>query len=312
MNVSDGVSSSVNDVNRIRIVEVGPRDGLQNEKKRVPTAIRVALVDALTAAGLPAIEVGAFVSPDWVPQMADSDIVLREIERRSGVRYPVLVPNMKGYDAALRAGAEEVSIFAAATEAFSEANINCSIAESLQRFQPIAKAATEAGIAIRGYVSCVLGCPYQGAVPIADVVRVARQLAELGCYEISLGDTIGVGTAMQARDMVMAVAQEIGVERIAIHFHDTYGQALANVLACLDLGVRVVDASVAGLGGCPYAKGASGNLATEDLVYMLNGIGLTTGIDLDELIAAGQGICQYLGKQPTSRVAQAVAAKSGA
>lgn len=312
MNVSDGVSSSVNDVNRIRIVEVGPRDGLQNEKKRVPTAIRVALVDALTAAGLPAIEVGAFVSPDWVPQMADSDIVLREIERRSGVRYPVLVPNMKGYDAALRAGAEEVSIFAAATEAFSEANINCSIAESLQRFQPIAKAATEAGIAIRGYVSCVLGCPYQGAVPIADVVRVARQLAELGCYEISLGDTIGVGTAMQARDMVTAVAQEIGVERIAIHFHDTYGQALANVLACLDLGVRVVDASVAGLGGCPYAKGASGNLATEDLVYMLNGIGLTTGIDLDELIAAGQGICQYLGKQPTSRVAQAVAAKSGA
>jgi hydroxymethylglutaryl-CoA lyase len=210
----------------------------------------------------------------------------------------------------LRAGAEEVSIFAAATEAFSEANINCSIAESLQRFQPIAKAAIEAGIAVRGYVSCVLGCPYQGAVPVADVVRVARQLADLGCYEISLGDTIGVGTAMQARDMVTAVAQEIGVERVAIHFHDTYGQALANVLACLDLGVRVVDASVAGLGGCPYAKGASGNLATEDLVYMLNGIGLTTGIDLDELIAAGQGICQYLGKQPTSKVAQAVAAKS--
>jgi isopropylmalate/homocitrate/citramalate synthase len=308
--VSSGVGNDVNDVNRIRIVEVGPRDGLQNEKKRVPTAIRVALIDALTAAGLPAIEVGAFVSPDWVPQMAESDIVLREIERRPGVRYPVLVPNMRGFDAAQRAGAEEVSIFAAATEAFSEANINCSIAESLQRFQPIAKAATEAGIAVRGYVSCVLGCPYQGAVPIADVVRVARQLAELGCYEISLGDTIGVGTAMQARDMVTAVAQEIGVERIAIHFHDTYGQALANVLACLDLGVRVVDASVAGLGGCPYAKGASGNLATEDLVYMLNGIGLTTGIDLDELIAAGQGICQYLGKQPTSKVAQAVAAKS--
>jgi isopropylmalate/homocitrate/citramalate synthase len=299
----------VSDDNQIRIVEVGPRDGLQNESKRVPAAIRVALVDALSEAGLPAIEVGAFVSSSWVPQMAESDIVLRAIDRRPGVRYPVLVPNMRGYDAALRAGAQEVSIFAAATEAFSEANINCSIAESLQRFRPLAEAATDAGIALRGYISCVLGCPYQGAVPVGDVVRVAHALIEMGCYEISLGDTIGVGTAMQARDMVTAVAQEIGIERIALHFHDTYGQALANVLACLDLGVRVVDASVAGLGGCPYAKGASGNLATEDLVYMLNGIGLTTGVNLDELIAAGQGICQYLGKPSASKAAQAVVAK---
>lgn len=303
------MTGGVSNPNAIRIVEVGPRDGLQNESKRVPTGIRVALVDALTAAGLPAIEVGAFVSPSWVPQMAESDVVLREIEQRPGVRYPVLVPNIRGYDAALRAGAREVSIFAAATEAFSEANINCSIAESLDRFRPVAVAARDAGIALRGYVSCVLGCPYQGAVPVGDVVRVARQLADLGCYEISLGDTIGVGTAMQAREMVTAVAQDIGIERVAIHFHDTYGQALANVLACLDLGVRVVDASVAGLGGCPYAKGAAGNLATEDLVYMLNGIGITTGVDLDELLAAGQGISQFLGKPHTSKVAQAMAAK---
>jgi isopropylmalate/homocitrate/citramalate synthase len=298
--------------NHVRVVEVGPRDGLQNESKRVPPAMRIALIDALTEAGLPVIEAGAFVSPKWVPQMAESDVVLRGIERREGVRYPVLVPNIQGYEMAVTAGANEVSIFAAATEAFSEANINCSIAESLDRFRPVAAAAQEAGIAVRGYVSCVLGCPYQGEVPVGDVVRLARQLTELGCYEISLGDTIGVGTAVKAREMATAVAQEIGLERVAVHFHDTYGQALANVVACLDLGVRVVDASVAGLGGCPYAKGASGNLATEDLVYMLNGLGLTSGVDLDELIAAGQGICLYLGKQPASKAALAVLAKRGA
>ncbi|HVJ43329.1 MAG TPA: hydroxymethylglutaryl-CoA lyase [Dongiaceae bacterium] len=293
----------------VKVVEVGPRDGLQNEAKRVPTEVRIALVDALTAAGLPVVEVGAFVSPQWVPQMAESDVVLRGIERKQDTRYPVLVPNLKGYQAAIEAGAEDVSIFAAASEAFSQANINCSIAESLDRFRPVAAAAQAAGIGLRGYISCVLGCPYQGAVPVADVVRVARDLVAMGCSEISLGDTIGVGTAGQARETTAAVAREIGLEKVAVHFHDTYGQALANVIACLDLGVRVVDASVAGLGGCPYAKGASGNLATEDLVYMLDGLGLPTGIDLDDLIIAGEGICSYLGKPPASKAALAIAAK---
>ncbi|HVI88788.1 MAG TPA: hydroxymethylglutaryl-CoA lyase [Dongiaceae bacterium] len=293
----------------VKVVEVGPRDGLQNEAKRVPVAVRVALVDALTAAGLPVIEIGAFVSPKWVPQMADSDVVLRSIERRPGRQYPVLVPNLQGYEAARSAGAQEISIFAAASEAFSQRNINCSIAESLDRFRPVANAARIAGLTLRGYISCVLGCPYQGAVPVADVVRVARDLVAMGCSEISLGDTIGVGTASQAREVVAAVAREIGLAKVAVHFHDTYGQALANVIACLDLGVRVVDASVAGLGGCPYAKGATGNLATEDLVYMLNGLGLKTGIDLDDLIAAGEGICSYLGKPPASRAARAIIAK---
>jgi len=299
------VSSS----DHVKVVEVGPRDGLQNEAKRVPTEVRIALVDALTAAGLPVVEVGAFVSPQWVPQMAESDVVLRGIERKQDTRYPVLVPNLKGYQAAIEAGAEDVSIFAAASEAFSQANINCSIAESLDRFRPVAAAAQAAGIGLRGYISCVLGCPYQGAVPVADVVRVARDLVAMGCSEISLGDTIGVGTAGQARETTAAVAREIGLEKVAVHFHDTYGQALANVIACLDLGVRVVDASVAGLGGCPYAKGASGNLATEDLVYMLDGLGLPTGIDLDDLIIAGEGICSYLGKPPASKAALAIAAK---
>lgn len=295
----------------IKVVEVGPRDGLQNESKRVSAETRIALVDALTAAGLPVIEVGAFVSPKWVPQMADSDIVLRGIGRRPGGQYPVLVPNLKGYEAAIAAGAREVSIFAAASEAFSQANINCSIAESLERFRPVAAAAQAAGIGLRGYISCVLGCPYQGAVPVADVLRVARELGAMGCSEISLGDTIGVGTAGKARDMTQAVIGEIGLEKVAVHFHDTYGQALANVLACLELGVRVVDASIAGLGGCPYAKGASGNLATEDLVYLLNGLGLRTGIDLDRLVRAGEAICHNLGKTPVSKVAQAIMAKRG-
>ncbi|WP_127088743.1 hydroxymethylglutaryl-CoA lyase [Aquabacter cavernae] len=294
----------------VRIVEVGPRDGLQNEPGRVPLAAKVALIDALSAAGLPVIESGSFVSPKWVPQMADTAEVLAAITRRAGVRYPVLVPNMKGLEAAIASGVEEVAVFAAASEAFSEKNINCSIAESLERFEPVVDAAQEAGIAVRGYVSCVLGCPYQGEVPVADVVRVSTALAAMGCYEISLGDTIGVGTPDTARNMAAAVALEIGGKRTALHFHDTYGQALANVLACLELGLSTFDSSVAGLGGCPYAKGASGNLATEDLIYMLDGLGVRTGVDLDALAAAGRAITTALGRVPASRVAQALAAKA--
>lgn len=293
----------------VRIVEVGPRDGLQNEPGRVPLAAKVALIDALGAAGLPVIESGSFVSPKWVPQMADTAEVLAAISRREGVRYPVLVPNLKGLEAAMASGVEEIAVFAAASEAFSEKNINCSIAESLERFEPVVDAAQEAGIAVRGYVSCVLGCPYQGEVPIADVVRVSTALVAMGCYEVSLGDTIGVGTPDKAKLMAAAVADEIGLSRVALHFHDTYGQALANVLACLDLGVSTFDSSVAGLGGCPYAKGASGNLATEDLVYLLDGLGVETGVDLAALAAAGRAITTALGRAPASKVAQALAAK---
>lgn len=295
----------------VRIVEVGPRDGLQNEKGIVPLAAKVALIDALGAAGLSTIESGSFVSPKWVPQMADTAQVLAAVTRRDGVRYPVLVPNLKGLEAAIASGVDEVAVFAAASEAFSQKNINCSIAESLERFEPVVDAAQEAGIAVRGYVSCVLGCPYQGEVAIADVVRVSTALAAMGCYEVSLGDTIGVGTPDKAKIMAAAVADEIGLARTALHFHDTYGQALANVLACLDLGVAIYDSSVAGLGGCPYARGASGNLATEDLVYMLDGLGVRTGIDLDALAAAGRAITSALGRAPASRVAQALAARIG-
>lgn len=295
----------------VRIVEVGPRDGLQNEKGIVPLDAKVALIDALGAAGLSTIESGSFVSPKWVPQMADTAEVLARITRREGVRYPVLVPNLKGLEAAIASGVEEVAVFAAASEAFSQKNINCSIAESLERFEPVVDAAQEAGIAVRGYVSCVLGCPYQGEVPVADVVRVATALAAMGCYEVSLGDTIGVGTADRARLMAAAVADEIGPARTALHFHDTYGQALANVLACLDLGLSIFDSSVAGLGGCPYAKGASGNLATEDLVYLLDGLGVRTGVDLDALAAAGRAITTALGRATASKVAQALAARMG-
>ncbi|MEW6254357.1 MAG: hydroxymethylglutaryl-CoA lyase [Pseudomonadota bacterium] len=293
----------------VRIVEVGPRDGLQNEPGRVPLAAKVALIDALGAAGLPVIESGSFVSPKWVPQMADTAEVLAALTRREGVRYPVLVPNLKGLEAAMASGVEEIAVFAAASEAFSQKNINCSIAESLERFEPVVDAAQEAGIAVRGYVSCVLGCPYQGEVPIADVVRVSTALVAMGCYEVSLGDTIGVGTPDKAKLMAAAVADEIGVARTALHFHDTYGQALANVLACLDLGVSTFDSSVAGLGGCPYAKGASGNLATEDLVYLLDGLGVETGVDLAALAAAGRAITTSLDRTPASKVAQALAAK---
>lgn len=294
----------------IRIVEVGPRDGLQNEPGLVPLEAKVALIDALSAAGVPAIESGSFVSPKWVPQMADTAEVLARIDRREGVRYPVLTPNLKGLELALACGVTEVAVFAAASEAFSARNINCTIAESLERFAPVMALARAKGVAVRGYVSCVLGCPYQGEVPVAKVVEVAQALVAMGCYEVSLGDTIGVGTPDTAKAMARAVADEIGIARTALHFHDTYGQALANVLSCLDLGIGVVDASVAGLGGCPYAKGASGNLATEDLVYMLHGLGVETGIDLDQLAAAGRAITTALGRTPTSRVAQALAAKA--
>lgn len=290
----------------VRIVEVGPRDGLQNEAARVDTATRIELVERLIAAGLRSIEVGSFVSPKWVPQMADSAEVLAAFAGRNDVSFPVLVPNEKGLTAALAAGAREVAVFAAASEAFSQKNINCSIDESLARFAPVMASAREQGVRVRGYVSCVLGCPYQGAVPVADVVRVARRLVDMGCYEVSLGDTIGVGTALDAARMVGAVAAEIPIERIALHFHDTYGQALANTLACLDLGVAVIDASVGGLGGCPYAAGASGNLATEDLVYMLNGLGIDTGVDLDRLIGAAQFISAALGRAVGSRVGRAL------
>lgn len=293
----------------VKIVEVGPRDGLQNESRLVSTGAKIALIDGLAATGLRTVESGAFVSPKWVPQMAGSAEVLAGIKPRPGVSYPVLVPNMKGFEGALEAGAKEIAVFGAASEAFSQKNINCSIAESLERFAPVLEAAKHHGIAVRGYVSCVLGCPYQGDVPVTEVVRVSKALVEMGCYEVSLGDTIGVGTPAKARAMAAAVAEVIGLERTAIHFHDTYGQALANILACLEIGIATLDSAVAGLGGCPYAKGASGNVATEDVVYMLNGMGIETGVNLDLLAAVGRVISEALDRPPASKVALAMAAK---
>ena len=302
--------SSVEFPSRVKMVEVGPRDGLQNEKDAVPAEVKIALIDRLSAAGLPVIEAGAFVSPRWVPQMADSAEVLAGIARRPGVSYPVLVPNMKGFEAARRAGAQEIAVFGAASEAFTQRNINCSIAESVARFAPVAEAARAAGMAVRGYVSCVLGCPYEGEIAPAAVAEVAERLVDLGCAEISLGDTIGVGTPARAQAMIEAVAERVPLERLAVHFHDTYGQALANILACLERGVATVDSSVAGLGGCPYAKGASGNVASEDVLYMLNGLGIETGVDLARLAEAGRMICQHLGRPPASNVARALAGKA--
>ena len=293
----------------VTIVEVGPRDGLQNEAVLVPVADKVALVEALAEAGLPVVEAGAFVSPKWVPQMAGSEEVLRAVTKRPGVRYPVLVPNLKGLEAALAAGAEEIAVFGAASETFSQKNINCSIVESLERFRPVAEAALAQGVRVRGYVSCVLGCPYEGEIAPAAVARVAVALHAMGCFEISLGDTIGTGTPRRTAAMLAAVTAELPVTALALHAHDTYGQALANVLTALELGVQVVDSSVAGLGGCPYAKGASGNLATEDLVYMLDGMGVGTGVNLDAVIAAGRKICATLGKETRSRVALALSAR---
>ena len=294
---------------RVKIVEVGPRDGLQNESQLVPGAVKVELIDRLGMAGLKTIEAAAFVSPKWVPQMGDAAEVMASLPRRAGVSYPVLVPNLKGFEQALAAGAEEIAVFAAASEAFSQKNINCSIAESLERFRPVMEAARQNGIRVRGYVSCVAGCPYQGAVPPAAVAEVALRLAELGCHEISLGDTIGVGTPAAIRRMLDEVMLLLPVERLAGHYHDTYGMALANIYASLEMGVAVFDASVAGLGGCPYAAGASGNVATEDVVYLMNGLGIETGVDLDRLVDAGAFICAELGRAPSSKVARAVLAK---
>jgi hydroxymethylglutaryl-CoA lyase len=296
-------------IGAVRIVEVGPRDGLQNEAREVPTAIKVELIERLADAGLPAVEATAFVSPKWVPQMADHTEVLERIRRKAGVDYPVLAPNLKGFEAARAAGATEIAIFGAASEAFSRKNINCSIAESLDRFRPVAEAAKAANIKVRGYVSCVLGCPYEGEVAPQRVADVARQLYDMGCYEVSLGDTIGTGTPGKTRAMIEACAAQIPVSKLAGHYHDTYGQALANIYASLELGVGTFDASIGGLGGCPYAAGASGNVATEDVVYMLDGMGVRTGVSLEKLVDIGQWICGVLGREPSSKAARALAAK---
>lgn len=289
----------------VRLVEVGPRDGLQNEKQPISVADKVRLVDDLTAAGLSYVEVGSFVSPKWVPQMAGSAEVFAGIQRKPGVTYAALTPNLKGFEAALEAKVEEVAVFAAASEAFSQKNINCSIAESLQRFVPLMEAAKAANVRVRGYVSCVLGCPYDGDIAPEQVARVARELYAMGCYEVSLGDTIGTGTAGKTRSMLEVVGRDIPRDKLAGHFHDTYGQALTNIYASLLEGISVFDSSVAGLGGCPYAKGATGNVATEDVLYLLQGQGIETGVDMDKLIAAGQRICEVLGKANGSRVARA-------
>ena len=294
---------------RVRIVEMGPRDGLQNEKGEVPTAIKLELIDRLGDAGLKAIEATAFVSPKWIPQMADHTEVLEGIRRRPGVSYPVLTPNLKGYEAAKAAGTKEVAVFGAASEAFSKKNINCSIAESLERFRPVVEAAKKDGIKVRGYISCVVGCPYEGDVAPAKVGEVAAALYEMGCYEISLGDTIGVGTPGKTQAMIDACLRKIPAEKLAGHYHDTYGQALANIYASMERGVATFDASVSGLGGCPYAKGASGNVATEDVVYMMKGLGIETGIDLDKLVDTGAWISDFLKRAPGSKAGRAIAAK---
>nr|WP_314482606.1 hydroxymethylglutaryl-CoA lyase [uncultured Pseudomonas sp.] len=290
---------------KVRLVEVGPRDGLQNEAQPISVADKVRLVDDLTRAGVAYVEVGSFVSPKWVPQMAGSAEVFAGIEQRPGVTYAALAPNLRGFEDALAAGVKEVAVFAAATEAFSQRNINCSISDSLKRFEPIIEAARAQGVRVRGYVSCVLGCPYEGAVGAEQVLPVARALHQMGCYEVSLGDTIGTGTAGDARRLFDVVAAAVPRAQLAGHFHDTYGQALANVYASLLEGISVFDSSVAGLGGCPYAKGATGNVATEDVVYLLHGLGITTGIDLECLIDAGQRISTVLGRANGSRVARA-------
>ena len=290
---------------RVRIVEVGPRDGLQNEKQIVSTDTKVELIARLGAAGLPAIEATSFVSPKWVPQMGDNAEVMARIARLPGVNYPVLTPNLKGFEAALAAGAKEVAVFGAASESFSQKNINCSIAESLDRFVPVVEAARAAGVRVRGYVSCVLGCPYEGEVAPEAVAGVAATLFDMGCYEVSLGDTIGTGTPGKTRRMLDAVARRVPFDKLAGHYHDTYGQALVNIYASLQAGVATFDASVAGLGGCPYAAGASGNVATEDVVYMLDGLGVETGIHLDALVETSAWICERLGRSNGSKVSLA-------
>jgi hydroxymethylglutaryl-CoA lyase len=297
---------------RVKLVEVGPRDGLQNEATPVAAAVKIELIHRLQDAGLSVIEATAFVSPKWVPQMADNAEVMGGMRRKPGVSYPVLVPNKKGLDAAIAAGADEVVVFGAATESFSRRNTNCSIAEGLARFSEVCKSALAAGLKVRGDISVSLGCPYEGAVKPEAVVRVARALDAMGCYEITIADTIGVGTPGQTRAAFDAVIKHIAAERLAGHFHDTYGQALANIYAALECGVATYDSSVAGLGGCPYAKGATGNVATEDVLYMLNGLGITTGVDIDKLISAGDYICGVLGRPTHSRAACALRAKQRA
>jgi hydroxymethylglutaryl-CoA lyase len=294
---------------KARIVEVGPRDGLQNEAGSVPAQVKIELIERLADAGLRAIEATAFVSPKWVPQMADNAQVMAGIAKRAGVAYPVLVPNLRGLEAAIAAGAGEVAVFGAASETFSRRNINCSIAESLERFRPVVEAAKARGLRVRGYISCAAGCPYEGEVKPSAVASLAASLDAMGCYEISLGDTIGVGTPGKVRKMIEAVAKKVPVARLAGHYHDTWGQALANIYASLEVGVKTFDSSVAGLGGCPYAKGATGNVATEDVVYLMDGLGIETGVDLEKLFRAGQFICKALGRGPASRVARAMAAK---
>ncbi len=286
----------------VKIVEVGPRDGLQNEKATIPAATKIEFINRLSASGLRTIEVTSFVSPKWIPQLADAAEVFAGIDQREGVAYPVLVPNEKGMQRALEVGAREVSIFTAASESFNRKNINCSIAESMDRFEPVMDMAREHGIKVRGYVSTVIGCPYEGDIEPQAVADVAARLDRMGCYEISLGDTIGVGTPLKAQRMLEAVAAKVPMERLAVHFHDTYGQALANIHACLQLGASVVDSSVSGLGGCPYAKGATGNVATEDVLYLLTGLGIETGVDMDRLLAAGAYISEALGREPASRL----------
>ena len=293
---------------RVKIVEVGPRDGLQNEGKIVPTQIKIELINRLSETGLAAIEGASFVSPKWIPQMADSLQVMQGITRRPGVSYPVLVPNLQGLDTALQAQCDEVAIFASASESFSRKNINCSIAQSLDRFAEVCLEAKKHQLRVRGYISCALGCPYEGTVDPNSVAWLASRLVELGCYEISLGDTIGVGTPAKAQAMIDCVAEKVQPERLAVHFHDTYGQALANILAVLQRGIAVIDSSVSGLGGCTFAPGATGNVATEDLLYMLKGLGVETGVDLNEVVAVGEFISNYLDRPSNSRVARAILA----
>ncbi len=296
----------------VNLVEVGPRDGLQNEKQNIPTATKLELIRRLEASGLQHIEAAAFVSPKWVPQMADHSELMREVMRnkKPGVSYPVLVPNLKGLEAALAAGVEEIAIFTAASEAFAQKNINCSIAESLERFPPVIAAAKAAGVKVRGYVSCVLGCPYQGAVAPLAVAEVAHALYDMGCYEVSLGDTIGVGTPASTLAMLEAVAKRIPLKFLAGHFHDTYGMAIANIHTALEFGISTFDSSIAGLGGCPYAAGATGNVATEDVVYLLNGLGIECGVNLDSLVETAAWISAELGRSPAARVSRAMLAKS--
>jgi hydroxymethylglutaryl-CoA lyase len=296
--------------NYVKIVEVGPRDGLQNEKAMVPTEVKVALINQLSDAGFVNIEAASFVSPKWVPQMADGADVMARIQRRAGTLYSALTPNLKGFEGAIAAGADEVVIFGAASEAFSQKNINCSIAESIARFAPVAAAAKEQGLRLRASISCALGCPYQGEVPVSAVVDVVRRMRELGCDEIDIADTIGVGTPVRVQEVMRAAAAEFALDRLSGHFHDTYGQALSNILASLEVGISIFHASVAGLGGCPYAKGASGNVGTEDVIYLMNGLGISHGVDIDAIAAAGRAICLELGREPASKVAQALKAKA--